>query len=95
MATATKTATTEIPEMAETVRSQILEGVAQTHKFTVDAAQALAKTTSSIPMPELPSFPGMMSPEAATKFTFDFATELLNAQRDFALELAKIFTLKA
>ena len=95
MATST---TTEIPEVAETVRSQIIEGVQQSHKLTLDAAQAVSKTTSSIPMPELPTLPGLSSlpsVEAATKFSFDFAAELLNAQRDFALELAKLFAVKA
>jgi hypothetical protein len=94
MATATKP-TTEIPEIAETVKSSILDAVAQSQKFTLDTAQSIAKTTSSIPMPELPTMPGMMSPEAATKFTFDFAAELLSVQRDFALELSKLFAVKA
>ena len=85
----------EIPVIAQTVRAQIIEGVQQSHKFTIDAVQAIAKTTSALPMPELPAFPGVMSVEAATKFTFDFATELLNTQRDFALELAKLFAVKA
>jgi hypothetical protein len=30
--------------------------------------------------------------EAATKYTFDVAADLLNAQRDFALQLANVFT---
>jgi hypothetical protein len=92
------TTTTEIPDIAATVRSQIVEGVQQSHKLTLDAAQAVSKTTSSLPMPEMPALPGLSSlpsVEAATKFTFDFATELLNAQRDFALELAKLFAVKA
>jgi hypothetical protein len=91
----TKTATTEIPEMAETVRGQIIDGVHQTHRFTMEAAEAIAKTTSSLPIPELPTIPGVISVEAATKFTFDFAAELLNAQRDFALEFTKLFAVKA
>jgi len=94
MATATKP-TTEIPEIAETVKSSILDAVQQSHKFTLDTAQSIAKTTSSIPMPDLPTVPGMMSPEAATKFTFDFAAELLSVQRDFALEFSKLFAFKA
>ena len=85
----------EIPVIAQTVRSQIIEGVSQSHKYAIDAAQAIAKTTESLPMPELPAIPGMVSLEAATKFTFDFATELLNTQRDFALELSKMFAVKA
>jgi hypothetical protein len=29
--------------------------------------------------------------EAATRFTFDVASDLLTAQRDFALQLANVF----
>jgi hypothetical protein len=98
MATATAKPITEIPEVAQTARAQILQGVQQSHKFTLDAVQAIAKTTSSLPTPEMPAIPGLPgvpSTEDATKFIFDFGTELLNAQRDFALEVAKLFAIKA
>jgi hypothetical protein len=97
MATTT-TPAPEMPVIAQKVRAKLIEGVQQTQKLTLDAAQAIAKTTSSIPMPELPALPGLSSipsVEAATKFTFDFATEMLNTQRDFALEVAKLFAIKA
>jgi len=90
--------TFDFPVMASTVRAQFISGVQQSQKFALDAAQAMSKTTSAMPMPELPTIPGLPgipSLEEATKFTFDFATELLNTQRDFALEMARLFTVKA
>ena len=87
--------TAEIPEIAQTVRAQIIEGLQQSQKFAFDAAQTIAKTTSTLPTPKVPALPGMMSAEAATKFTFDFATDLLKMQQDFAIDMAKLFTREA
>jgi len=75
--------------IAQTVRSQIIEGVQQTHKLTIDAAQAIAKTTSALLMPELPAFPGVMSVEAAPNESTDEAPgnllrSFIRAQRQFA-----------
>ena len=41
--------TAEIPEIAQTVRAQIIEGLQQSQKFAFDAAQTIAKTTSTLP----------------------------------------------
>jgi hypothetical protein len=49
---------------------------------------------SVLPMPDLPAIPGVPAVpgvEATTKFGFDVASDLLNAQRDFALQLASVF----
>jgi hypothetical protein len=35
--------------------------------------------------------PAMPDMEAATRYTFDLAADLLNAQRDFALQLTSTF----
>jgi hypothetical protein len=94
----TSTAEAEIPVIAQTLKAQFISGLQQGHKITLEAAEALAKTTKSLPVPEMPSppvIPGVPSVEAATKFVFDFATELLNSQRDFALEVSKLYTVKA
>ena len=84
---------TKVPVIASTVRIQIISAVQRSQRFTLEAAQAVTKSASSLPKPELPSIPGrrlIPSPSTAARFTFDFATELLNSQRDFALELARI-----
>jgi len=89
MATATKT-TTEIPDIAQKVREQLLSAVQQGQMLTIDAAQGWAKAVSVLPIPDLPTVPGVPtvpSVEAATTFTFDLAADLLNAQRDFAVQL--------
>ena len=86
MATATKT-TTEIPDIAQKVREQLLSAVQQGQQLTVDAAQGWVKAVSVLPTPDLPTIPGVPSVKAATTFTFDLAADLLNAQRDFAVKL--------
>jgi hypothetical protein len=91
-----KTATaSELPEIAAQVREQLVSSVKQGQKLTVDAVQAWTKAASALPFPELPQFPGLASlpgVEAITAYTFDLAIELLNAQRDFAVQLAVAFT---
>ena len=95
MATATTntTPTIEIPELAQKIREQLLSTVQQGQQISVDAAQAWVKAVSVNPVPDLPKVPGIASVpsvEAATKYTFDVATDLLNSQRDFALQLANV-----
>jgi hypothetical protein len=94
MATATtKTATTtEMPELAEKIREQLVSTIQQGQQLTINAIETWVKAVSVLPMPELPTVPGVPSMpgmQAATKFTFDVASDLLNSQRDFALQLEK------
>lgn len=92
--TTTKTATkTEVPELAQKLREQLVATVQQGQQLSVDAAQSFVKAVSVLPAVDLPVFPGtptIPSVEAATKYTFDVAADLLNAQRDFALQLAQV-----
>jgi hypothetical protein len=94
MATATtKTApTTEIP-YAQEIREQLLSTVRQGQQLTVSAAQAWAKAVAAIPTPDLPKIPGvpaLPSVPAVSTFAFDLFGDLLNAQRDFVLELTNV-----
>jgi hypothetical protein len=93
MATTKTTTTTEIPELATKVREQVLATVQQGQALTVDAAQNWVKAVSALPIPELPAVPNLPVPsvEAATTYVFDFASDLLAAQRDYALALTKTF----
>ena len=96
-ATSSKSApkTTELPEIAAQVREQLVSTVKQGQQLTVDAVQAWAKAVAVLPTPELPDIPcvpALPGVEAVTAYTFDLAIELLNAQRDFALQLANAFT---
>jgi hypothetical protein len=83
--------TTEIPEIAVKMSEQVISTVKQFQEFSIDAAQTWAKGASAFPAVEFPTMPGapaMPSTEALTSFAFDFTTELLSAQRAFALQLA-------
>lgn len=94
--TATKTTpvtTTEIPDLAQKIREQLVSAVKQSQQLSVDAAQTWVKAVSVLPVPDLPVVPGVPAVpgvEAATKFTFDIAADLLTAQRDFALQLTSV-----
>jgi len=101
MATATTTTTkttptTEIPDVAQKIREQLLSSVRQGQQLSVDAAQAWVKAVSVLPVPDLPKVPGITAlpavpgVQAVSKFTFDVAADLLSAQRDFALKLAGV-----
>lgn len=91
---ATKTtSTSEIPEVAVKISEQLISAVKQYQQFSVDAAQTFAKVASVLPVADLPTVPGIppvASAEALTKFVFDFTADLLNAQRDFALQLTSV-----
>ena len=98
MATATTktTDTTEIPDLAQKIREQVLSTVRQGQQLSVDAAQTWVKAVSVLPvlpvvdLPAVPGVPALPGVEAVTKFTFDVAADLLSAQRDFALKLANV-----
>ena len=86
---------TETPDVAQKLREQLLSTVQQSQKMSLDAAQTWVKAVSVLPVPDMPTIHGIAavpSLEAMTKFTFDVATDLLNAQRDFALQLANVLT---
>ena len=94
MATTTKTTpTTEMPALAQKIREQLVSTVRQGQQLSVDAAQTWVKVVSVLPVVDLPKVPGVPALpglEAATKFTFDVAADLLSAQRDFALQLTGV-----
>jgi hypothetical protein len=82
--------TTEIPEVSVKISEQMISALKQYQQLSLDAAQTWAKVAATFPVAEFPTIPGapeVPSTEALTTFAFDFTTELLNAQRAFALEL--------
>jgi hypothetical protein len=90
----TSDATSEtVTNMAQKFREQLVSTVQQGQQMSVDAAQTWVKAVSVLPVMDLPKIPGipvLPGVEAATKYTFDVATDLLNAQRDFALQLTNV-----
>jgi len=80
----------EMPDLAQKLREQMMSTLQQGQKLSIDAAQTWVKAVSVLPamdLPKIPGLPAMPGIEAATTFTFDVAAELLNAQREFALQL--------
>jgi hypothetical protein len=83
----------EVTDIAEKFREQLVSGLQQTQKLSVDAAKGWVKAVSVLAVPDLPTIPGLpATPDMGTaaKYVFDVAADLLAAQRDFALELANI-----
>jgi hypothetical protein len=86
---------TETPDVAQKLREQLLSTVQHSQRMSLEAAQTWVKAVSVLPIPDMPTIAGsaaVPSLEAATKFTFDVAADLFSAQRDFALQLANVFT---
>jgi hypothetical protein len=91
----TKTPTTEIPEVVTKAGEQFLSALKQYQQAAVDATQTWAKAVSVLPIAGLPSIPGVPAvpnAKALTTYAFDFTTELLTAQREFALQLTSALT---
>ena len=87
------TSTTEMPDLADRIREGLVSAVQQGQKLSVDAAENWVKAVSVLSVPDLPKVPvvaALPGVEAATRYTFDVAGDLLNAQRDFALQLANV-----
>ena len=90
----TKTPTTEIPEIVTKSGEQFITALKQYQEAAVEATQTWAKAASVLPTADLPTIPGAPvapSAKALTTYVFDFTTELLNVQRDFALQLTSAF----
>ena len=87
----TSDATSEtVTNMAQKFREQLVSTVQQGQKMSIDAAQTWVKAVSVLPamdLPKIPGIPAVPNLEAATKYTFDVAADLLNAQREFAVQL--------
>jgi len=80
----------QIPALAQKSREQLVSNLQQGQQLSIDAAQNWVKAVSALPtldLPKIPGVPAVPDLEAATKYTFDVASDLLNAQREFALQL--------
>lgn len=89
---------TEIPDLAQRIREQLVSSVQQGQQLSVEAAENWVKAVSALPVPAVPSIPGAPAfpgAEAVTSFTFDLATDLLNAQREYALRLTNVLVPQA
>ena len=81
---------TEIPDLVQKSREQLISGLQKGQQLSIDAAQKWVKAVSVLPSVDLPKIPGMPALpdlETTTKYSFDLAADLLSAQRNFALQL--------
>jgi hypothetical protein len=65
----------------------------QSQQLWIDAIQTWVNAFSTLPVMDLhkiPGLPDMHDMQAATKFTFDVAADLLSAQREFAVQLTQV-----
>jgi len=88
------TLTSEVPALAQKFRKQMVSNLQQGQQMSVDAAQTWVKAVSVLPTIDLPKvhgIPVIPDVQAATKYTFDVASDVLSAQREFALQLAAAF----
>ena len=92
MAATTKTSPDpQVSDLAKKAAEQLVSTVKQGQQLTLAAAQIWTKAVSAVPLPEVPTVPGTPAlPDVATvtAYSFDLASDLLAAQREFALQLA-------
>ena len=89
----TESVVTEIPALAQKSREQLVSSLQQGQQLSIDAAQSWVKAVSALPvvdLPKVPGFPETPDFQAAAKYTFDVASDLLNAQRDFVVKLTNV-----
>jgi len=83
----------EVPAVAHAARVQLMRGLAKAQEASLDVAEAAKAKIDGLPISELPAFsriPGVPSLDAATRFGFDVAAEVLSSSRDFAMRVTRI-----
>lgn len=83
----------EVPGVAHVARVQLMRGLTKAQELSLEAAEAAKAKLEALPVRDLPkpsSLPGVPSLDAATRFGFDVAAEVLASSRDFAVRLAAV-----
>jgi hypothetical protein len=91
----TKTPTAEIPEIVTKSGEQFISALKQYQQSAIDATQTWAKALAVLPTAEIPSVPGALTVadvNAITTYAFDLTSEVLKAQREFAVQLTSALT---
>jgi hypothetical protein len=84
----------QVPAVVHAASAALLNRLEQGQEKALEFSGSLKRGLDRLPLPTLPRPRGVPTLEAATKFGFDVATEVINHQRDFALRLGRIFTSK-
>ena len=85
---------TDVLDTTQKLSEQWVSAVKQGQSVALDVARAFAGAWSSVPskLPENPLAAALPDVPAITAYSFDLASELLGAQRDFAVALATTLT---
>ena len=85
---------TDVLDTTQKLSEQWVSAVKQGQSVALDVARAFAEAWSSVPsnLPENALAAALPDVPAITAYSFDLASELLGAQRDFAVALATTLT---
>lgn len=83
----------EVPAAAHAARVQMMRGLTKAQEASLDAAEVAKAKIDELSVGEIPTLskiPGVPSLDAATRFGFDVAAEVLSSSRDFAMRLTRV-----
>ncbi len=85
---------TDVLDATQKLGEQSVSAVKQGQSVALDVARAFAGAWSSVPsnLPENPLAAALPDVPAITAYSFDLASELLAAQKDFAVALTTTLT---
>ena len=85
---------TDVLDTTQKLSEQWVSAVKQGQSVALDVARAFAGAWSSVPsnLPENPLAAALPDVPAITAYSFDLASELLAAQKDFAVALTTTLT---
>ena len=80
-------ASADITEFAEQAGTQLVSLVKQGNEVALNFVNSWSNAVAALPIPEVPAVPALPDYSTLTSYSFDLAIELLNVQRDFALQV--------
>jgi hypothetical protein len=84
----------QVPAVVHAASAAMLNRLEQGQEKALEISCTLKRGLDRLPLPAFRRPKGVPTLEATTKFGFDFATEVINHQRDFALRLSRILSSK-
>jgi hypothetical protein len=78
-------------------RDQLVSTIQQGQQVSIETAQTWVEALTALPVRRVPIIAGflafpMQGAEAMTRFYFDVAADLLDAQREYVLHLVRLFS---
>jgi hypothetical protein len=84
----------QVPAVIHAASAAMLNRLEQGQEKALEVSGSIKRGLNRLPLPTVRRPRGVPTLEATTKFSFDFATEVINHQRDFALRLSRILSSK-